>query len=833
MRPSRSCESYAWSGLALSGGGFRAAIYHLGVIRFLRDAQILLKISHITSVSGGSVTGAHLALNWDRYCGSATEFQQAAGEVIRFVQLDVRNRIVRRFPLGSAANTLIRLARVSPRRHLTRTGMLEQHYQKFLFGDTSLFQLPDRPRLHILATNLSEGCLCSFFQGGLLLQRRVAGRRDVFEKVNFGLATVPMAVAASSAFPGFFPPLQFSGSDVGTHEGEFSRQAFTDGGVIDNLGLRMFRCIEQSWIRDITPLSPDDIANPDAMVAAMNSPQAQATDTSLGRLRELLGYRRNSSREQDQVSLEKLVQGIGELIRLIQFYHDPMFAELALADTSARSLFDFVRASKHELELGDHLWLNRQIVDATLQTVVDGTCLRANRDSFSSILVSDAGATFKVAPEGRAGGIILTALRSSDIAVDRVYQLELEAFRESRGTRFFPMTDVVTRAQDPHAPHPEIQRQASRIRTDMDRFSDLEIAALTQHGYCVARNQCRSLADQLNVDLPDGPPWNPFGDNDDSGRSTSVSLATLSDEGQALSVARELQKSSKRKTWSTLFSLRDWPTYFWVPLIVCLALSLPYTVYKLNKKSQQQDMVLSAIAETSPVYREILRALAGEPPPPMPPSSFVEVDEMKPVDFTGFEIITDTRIFDLRRWSSPSESKVTPSAHVRIRVRRTPGGEDNPHLRIQATTTDDTIQMDCETERVNPVLSRMRLPDGKYQWELDLDLSHVAIGDDTEVVFEETVSPQMAEQRSDGGWFRFTLPVDTGLVQIWVLMPPGRSYDVFEISGYPIGHREKETIITPNSQVELPFGAIATFQLINPQHNYRYERRWRWSDAVE
>ena len=40
-------------GLALSGGGFRAALYHLGVIRYLRDAGILPQITHITAVSGG------------------------------------------------------------------------------------------------------------------------------------------------------------------------------------------------------------------------------------------------------------------------------------------------------------------------------------------------------------------------------------------------------------------------------------------------------------------------------------------------------------------------------------------------------------------------------------------------------------------------------------------------------------------------------------------------------------------------------------------------------------------------------------------------------------
>ena len=66
-------------GLALSGGGFRAAIYHLGVVRFLRDAGALSQISHITAVSGGSVLGAHLVLNWDRYSGTERLMPYAKG----------------------------------------------------------------------------------------------------------------------------------------------------------------------------------------------------------------------------------------------------------------------------------------------------------------------------------------------------------------------------------------------------------------------------------------------------------------------------------------------------------------------------------------------------------------------------------------------------------------------------------------------------------------------------------------------------------------------------------------------------------------------------------
>src|SRR5262245_16381728 len=213
-------------GLALSGGGFRATLYHLGLIRFLCDAGILRHVTDITAVSGGSIFAAHLGLHWGRYNGSPSEFDAAASELLQFIRLDVRNRIVRRFPLGFALRGPRRLFGLSNRR-LTRTGLLEYHYEKFLYGDTSLFQLPESPRLHLLATNLTEGRLCSFHRDGLWMICREGGQSYRIDRTRIGLATVPMAVAASSAFPGFFPPLELTGADVGARSGEFDRQAYT------------------------------------------------------------------------------------------------------------------------------------------------------------------------------------------------------------------------------------------------------------------------------------------------------------------------------------------------------------------------------------------------------------------------------------------------------------------------------------------------------------------------------------------------------------------------------------------------------------------------------
>lgn len=50
--------------LCLSGGGYRAMVFHLGVLWRLNDAHLLGRLSTVSSVSGGSVTAAALAARW-------------------------------------------------------------------------------------------------------------------------------------------------------------------------------------------------------------------------------------------------------------------------------------------------------------------------------------------------------------------------------------------------------------------------------------------------------------------------------------------------------------------------------------------------------------------------------------------------------------------------------------------------------------------------------------------------------------------------------------------------------------------------------------------------
>lgn len=63
-------------GLALSGGGYRAAAYHIGALRALYKLRILDKVDVISSVSGGSIIAAYYGLHDGSYESFEKDFSE-------------------------------------------------------------------------------------------------------------------------------------------------------------------------------------------------------------------------------------------------------------------------------------------------------------------------------------------------------------------------------------------------------------------------------------------------------------------------------------------------------------------------------------------------------------------------------------------------------------------------------------------------------------------------------------------------------------------------------------------------------------------------------------
>jgi len=693
-------------GLALSGGGFRATLYHLGLVRFLFDADILRNVSHITSVSGGSIVAAHLALNWERYTDSPAEFDKAAAELLAFIRLDVRNRILRRFPLAFALRGPRRLLRLSNRK-LTRTGLLEYHYEKYLFGDTSLFQLPQSPRLHILATNLSEGRLTSFNRDGMWMIRRAQGDAFRVDQVRIGLATVPMAVAASSAFPGFFPPLLLTGEDVGARSGEFGRQSYTDGGVYDNLGVRMFRFLAKS-------------AGPD-----------------------------------------------------------------------------------------ERPW--------------DG------------VLVSDVGKPFQVQSSAKAGGLVRTAMRASDILMDRVWQLESETFKDAAGFKFARITDVVEPEEDPTALHPEIQRLLPAIRTDLNRFSPLEIEALVRHGYCVGRKACRSLPSVFGADLPSDAPWQP---RIDSG-SAPAAVATAATAPQswreptkATRDARKLNASSVRRIWSTLLDFRDWTSYVYVPIIVPVLVLLPYFGVKYYEYSHRMNQIIQSLAQGSRDVEQMSRLMDG----PIKPYVGEKAAELAPndsPDLTGFTILQDLRMIDLRRWYGAKSTAANSYmyGYRRLKVRRDPDNRDKHVFRVGVLAFSPDTQVRFPAQELKPKLYSQDAgtnPVGQkmVHWTVEVDLRRVPPGDSAEIIYEHTSPGLFVMEGMSSNTLSFNVEAKTVELTRWLLMPQGREYKNFLLIRYKTGTPDAPENVKLATEYLPEDKEILAFKLLALEPGYTYELSW-------
>jgi predicted acylesterase/phospholipase RssA len=98
--------------LALSGGGYRAMLFHVGALWKLNEIGELRHLSHVSSVSGGSITAGVLAMNWPRLQfanGVATNFQdQIAGPLTALAgrTLQYRAGVFSVLPFCSATRAL-------------------------------------------------------------------------------------------------------------------------------------------------------------------------------------------------------------------------------------------------------------------------------------------------------------------------------------------------------------------------------------------------------------------------------------------------------------------------------------------------------------------------------------------------------------------------------------------------------------------------------------------------------------------------------------------------------------------------------------------------------
>lgn len=279
--------------LCLSGGGYRAMVFHLGALWRLNEAGLLRKLDRISSVSGGSITAGVLGLQWKKLNFSA---QGTASNLLELVVNPV---------LGLANHTLdvISIAEgiVNPFKSISEE--IADAYRSHLYGHATLQDLPsdnEGPRFVMNATNVQTKVLWRFSKPYMGDYRVGLIRNPTLQ--------LAVAVGASSAFPPVLSPVQlklhpedFDPASVGDlQKAPYNTDVvLSDGGVYDNLGL------ETAWKEYQTVLVSDgggatsDDANPHKDWVQHAVRILELLDNQVGSLRKrwVIGSFENKQRE--------------------------------------------------------------------------------------------------------------------------------------------------------------------------------------------------------------------------------------------------------------------------------------------------------------------------------------------------------------------------------------------------------------------------------------------------------------------------------------------------------------------------------------------------------
>lgn len=243
------------TGVALSGGGYRATAFHLGTLKKLHEMNILAKVDIISTISGGSITGACFCAHKGGFTGFYNELYTGLQKknVIRklllswlgfrflaFVLLFIGSfyflftSSAWLFPVIITFLIIVLLKFQFLLFPISRR--IETIYDQFFYKNKTLAQLPDKPLLVIGSTNLQTAKPFSFSKRWM----RDSTYQFMDDPVKFDPADFPLAraVMASSCVPFAFTPVTIDKKfflDIA--DADKVHPVLVDGGVYDNQGI--------------------------------------------------------------------------------------------------------------------------------------------------------------------------------------------------------------------------------------------------------------------------------------------------------------------------------------------------------------------------------------------------------------------------------------------------------------------------------------------------------------------------------------------------------------------------------------------------------------------
>jgi NTE family protein len=222
-------------GVALSGGGIRATVFHLGVFKYLAEAGQFESVAHISSVSGASLCVALIYAHNNNKWPSSGGFLKTLPEIEKVIlSNDIQKAALLRLP-------------VSPAYWNNKAALISKVLQNKWHITGTLQDIGENPVWDVNCTTIETGKNFRFNQKSM-------GDYEIgyVEKPVIPLADI---AAASAGFPILIGPYKLNTKAYKWDRNPREQTYWLwDGGVYDNLGLESLYKAEEGLAKDINYL---------------------------------------------------------------------------------------------------------------------------------------------------------------------------------------------------------------------------------------------------------------------------------------------------------------------------------------------------------------------------------------------------------------------------------------------------------------------------------------------------------------------------------------------------------------------------------------------------
>jgi len=254
---------------------------------------------------------------------------------------------------------------------------------------------------------------------------------------------------------------------------------------------------------------------------------------------------------------------------------------------------------------------------------------------------------------------------------------------------------------------------------------------------------------------------------------------------------------------------------------------LPYQLVQSYRTSSRVNRLVASLAKDnrdvnilSQLMAGPIRMFKGEP--------YVEVRGIEPPNYTGFTVLQDSCILDLRPWN-PSDSTSLVYGSRCLEVLKNSDNTGNDDFRVVALTTHPGAQFRFPPSQHQPRLRRMSVESSQgasCYFEVSVDLSKVPNGQVADIAYEHYSRGVFLHRGANSTSVAFRTEVDALEFTRWLLLPRGEEYRSYQILRSKTGNPGTAEVVKGLTEYMVDDPSIIAFKMALVKAGDTFEVTW-------